>query len=165
MSLNTTAAPRALLIAALATPFLATQALAQSSSSQTTTVDEIIVTGTKTGDFGARSGIPALSHSANLSARWTVGPVEWRAAANHVGARKMIDGGAVILPDYTTVDLGAGVGFGDWCVAAAVTNVFDETFYYSDNLFVYSVGTEDRVLPGDPRTFSVRLTRSFGGPS
>ncbi|MDB5420283.1 MAG: ferrichrome-iron receptor, partial [Brevundimonas sp.] len=102
-------------------------------------------------------------HSATLSARWTAGPVEWRAAANYVGARKMINGGAVTLPDYTTVDLGAGVGFGAWRVDAAVTNVFDETFYYSDNLFVYSIGTEDSVLTGDPRTFSVRLTRRFVG--
>jgi len=81
MSLNTTTAPGALLIAALATPLVAAQALAQSPS-----------------------------------------------------------------PQATAVDLGTGIAFGAWRV-------------------VYSIGTEDRVLPGDPRTFSVRLTRSLGGPS
>lgn len=101
-------------------------------------------------------------HTATLAGRWTTGPVEWRAAARHVGERVMVNGGAVTLPAYTTADLGAGIDIGDWRLDAAVTNVFDETFYYSDNLFVYSIGTEDRVLPGDPRAFSLRLTRRLG---
>ena len=79
--------------------------------------------------------------------------------------RDTINGGGVTLPDYATVELGAGVEFGAWRMDAAVTNVFDETFCYSDNLFVYSIGTEDRVLPGDPRTFSIRLSLRFEGLS
>ena len=104
-------------------------------------------------------------HTATASTRVTLGPVELRAAANYVGARKMVNGGAITLPGYVTFDLGAGTSFGPWRLDAALTNVFDETYYYSDNLFVYSIGTEDRVLPGDPRTFSLRVSYSFGsGP-
>ncbi len=104
-------------------------------------------------------------HSATLSSRWTLGPVELRAGANYVSERKMVNGGAVTLPAYSTFDLGAGADFGPWRIDAALTNVTDETYYYSDNLFVFSIGTEDRVLPGDPRTLSVRVSRSFGGGS
>lgn len=101
-------------------------------------------------------------HSATLSTRFTLGPIEWRAAANYVGERKMINGGAVTLPDYTTFDLGAGYTFSNWRLDASLTNVFDETYYFSDNASRYSLGTEDRVFPGDPRTFSLRIARSFG---
>ena len=73
----------------------------------------------------------------------------------------MINGGAVTLGDYTTVDIGASVGVDDWRLDAALTNVFDETYYFSDNASRYSLGTEDRVFPGDPRTFSVRVSRQF----
>lgn len=74
----------------------------------------------------------------------------------------MINGGAVTLPDYTTFDLGAGYAFNNWRLDASLTNVFDETYYFSDNASRYSLGTEDRVFPGDPRTFSLRIARSFG---
>jgi outer membrane receptor protein involved in Fe transport len=53
--------------------------------------------------------------------------------------------------------------FGPVRINAALTNVFDKTYYYTDNLSRYSIGTEDRVLPGEPRTFSVRLSYNFGG--
>jgi TonB-dependent siderophore receptor len=94
--------------------------------------------------------------------RVAVGQVEIRAAGNYVGARKMINGGTVTLPDYVTFDLGAGVELGQVRLDAVVTNLFDETYYYSDNLSRYSLGTEDRVLPGEPRTFSLRVSYNFG---
>jgi outer membrane receptor protein involved in Fe transport len=75
----------------------------------------------------------------------------------------MINGGAVTLPSYTTFDLGAGGAIGPVRIDAVLTNVFDKTYYYSDNLSRYSLGTEDRVLLGEPRSFSVRISRSFGG--
>jgi iron complex outermembrane receptor protein len=102
-------------------------------------------------------------HSATASTRVTFGRVELRAGANYVGSRKMVNGGAVTLPDYMTFDLGVGTSIGRWRLDAALTNVFDKVYYFSDNLFVYSIGTEDRVLPGDPRTFSLRVSHSFGG--
>ncbi len=100
-------------------------------------------------------------HSATLSSRYWIGPVELRAAANYVGSREMLNGGSVTLPDYLTFDFGAGTSFGPWRLDAVLTNAFNKTYYYSDNLHVYSIGTEDRVLPGDPRMFSLRVGYSF----
>jgi len=77
----------------------------------------------------------------------------------------MINGGAVTLPSYATFDLGAGGNYGPVRIDAVLTNVFDEIYYYSDNLSRYSLGTEDRVFPGEPRTFSVRARYSFGSHS
>ena len=51
---------------------------------------------------------------------------------------------------------------GRWRFDATLNNVFDNLLS-PGHLFVYSIGTEDRVLPGDPRTFSVRVSYSFGG--
>ena len=117
---------------------------------------------TTPGMLGARLA-ETPKHSATASTRVMIGRVELRASANYVGARKMVNGGAVTLPDYLTFDLGAGIELGPVRIDAALTNVFDKMYYYSDNLFVYSIGTEDRVLPGDPRTFSIRVTYNFGG--
>ena len=101
-------------------------------------------------------------NTVTAATRVTLGRFEVRAAANYVGARRMINGGAITLPDYTTFDLGAGTDLGPWRLDAALTNVFDETYYFSDNLSRYSLGTEDRVLPGEPRTFSLRARYRFG---
>lgn len=97
------------------------------------------------------------------STRVALGPFEWRAAANYVGDRKMINGGAVTLPHYFVVDLGLGYRVGAWRLDAALSNLLDETYYFSDNASRYSLGTEDRVLPGEPRTFSLRASYNFGG--
>lgn len=102
-------------------------------------------------------------HALTGATRLAIGRVELRAAANYVGARKMINGGAVTLPDYFTFDLGAGTQFGPFRIDAVVTNAGDEIYYYSDNLSRFSLGTEDRVLPGEPRTFSLRVAYRFGG--
>jgi iron complex outermembrane receptor protein len=119
----------------------------------------------------AKSSDPALvgtrlaetpDNTVTAATRVTVGRIELRAAANFVGARKMINGGSVTLPRYHTFDLGAGAEIGAIRVDAALTNVFDEVYYFSDNLSRYSLGTEDRVLPGEPRTFSLRVAYRFG---
>ncbi|WP_058835783.1 TonB-dependent siderophore receptor [Luteimonas abyssi] len=120
----------------------------------------------------ARSSDPAMigarlaetpRHGATATARWTLDRVDLHAAGRHVGERHMINGGTVVLPGYTVFDIGVGADFGAWRGDAALTNLFDRVYYYSDNLFVYSIGTEDRVLPGDPRTLGVRLRYRFGG--
>jgi TonB-dependent siderophore receptor len=103
-------------------------------------------------------------HTLVAATRVTLGKFEFRAAGNHVGARKMINGGTVTLPAYETFDLGFGTEIGSVRIDATLTNVFDKTYYFSDNLSRYSLGTEDRVLPGEPRTLSIRVSRSFGGP-
>ncbi|MEQ1780158.1 MAG: TonB-dependent receptor [Hyphomonadaceae bacterium] len=102
-------------------------------------------------------------NAASFSARTKLGAIDLRASANYVGSRKMVNGGSVTLPEYTTVDLGAGMDFDTWRVDAVLSNVFDETYYFSDNASRFSLNTEDRVFPGDPRTFSIRLSHKFGG--
>lgn len=48
-------------------------------------------------------------------------------------------------------------------IEAPLTNFLDWTYDLSDNLSRYSLGTEDRVLPGERRTLSVRIAYRFGG--
>ena len=102
-------------------------------------------------------------NTVTAATRVAIGRVELRAAANYVGARKIINGGPVTLPDYETFDIGAGTELGPVRIDASLTNLFDKTYYFSDNLSRYSLGTEDRVLPGEPRTLSVRAAYRFGG--
>jgi len=97
-----------------------------------------------------------------VASRVRLGAVDLRAGVNYAGARKVLNGGAVTLPDYATLDLGASTGFGAFRIDAALTNVFDQTYYYSDNVSRYSLGTDNRVLPGQPRSFSVRVGYRFG---
>ncbi len=125
-------------------------------------LDGIVARSTDPTLVGARLA-ETPENSVTVSTRVTVGKVELRAAANYVSARRMLNGGSVTLPGYTTFDVGAGAHLGSVRLDAIVINAFDKTYYYSDNLFVYSIGTDNRVLPGMPRTFSLRATYGFGG--
>ncbi len=102
-------------------------------------------------------------NSATASTRVMLGPVELRAGANYVGSRKMINGGSVTLPDYLIFDLGLGAAYGPLRFDAALTNLGNTTYYYSDNASVYSAGGQNAVYPGSPRTFSLRVSYAFGG--
>jgi iron complex outermembrane recepter protein len=102
-------------------------------------------------------------HAATASTRVTFGAVELRAGAHYVGSRKLVNGGAVTLPHYLIFDLGVGAAFGALRLDAALTNVGNKTYYYSDNGSVFSIGGENFVYAGTPRTFSLRVAYSFGG--
>ena len=125
-------------------------------------LDGVVAHSTDPALVGARLA-ETPENSLTMSTRVTVGKVELRAAANYVSARKMLNGGTVTLPGYTTFDFGAGARVGSVRLDATLINVFDKTYYYSDNLFVYSIGTDNRVLPGTPRTLSLRAAYGFGG--
>ncbi|HYI41982.1 MAG TPA: TonB-dependent siderophore receptor [Allosphingosinicella sp.] len=124
-------------------------------------LDGVVSRTTTPGLLGARLA-ETPEHSVTAATRVTLGKVELRAAAYYVGARKVINGGAVTLPDFATVDVGAGTQIGPFRIDAALTNLFDQVYYYSDNASRFSLGTEDRVLPGEPRTLSLRLAYNFG---
>lgn len=122
----------------------------------------------------SKSSTPALvgariaetpANTVTGSTRVTIGRVELRAFGNYVGPRKVINGGTVTLPDYLTFDVGLGTAIGPVRIDATLTNIFDKTYYYSDNASRFSIGTEDRVFPGEPRTLSVRVAYRFGGTS
>ena len=105
--------------------------------------------------LGARLG-DTPEHTATASTRVTIGPVELRGGAYYVGARKLVNGSAVTLPDYLTFDLGLGTDVGPVRVDAALTNVADKVYYTAN-------GGANFVYPGDPRTLSVRVAYSFRG--
>lgn len=75
----------------------------------------------------------------------------------------MVNGGTITPPDYVIFDIGAGTRYGPWRLDAVLTNVFNKTYYYSDNGSVFSVSGENAVYPGAPRTFSLRAAYDFGG--
>ena len=81
-------------------------------------------------------------------------PVTLRGGINHITNRVLVDGSDVILPSYTLADIGVGVDLKPVRIDATLSNLFDErTFTASGNGFA--------VYPGEPRTFSVRLSVGF----
>jgi iron complex outermembrane receptor protein len=95
-------------------------------------------------------------HSATAATRIALGPVELRGGAYFVGQRRLVNGGAVVLDDYTLFDLGLGTVIGPVRIDAALTNVADTTYYTAN-------GGANFVYPGDPRTLSVRIGYALGG--
>lgn len=95
-------------------------------------------------------------HTATAATRIALGPVELRGGAYFVGQRRLVNGGAVVLEDYTLFDLGLGTNIGAMRIDAALTNVADATYYTAN-------GGANFVYPGDPRMLSVRLGYALGG--
>ncbi|MFD1033289.1 TonB-dependent receptor [Sphingomonas hankookensis] len=95
-------------------------------------------------------------HTATAATRIALGPVELRGGAYFVGQRRLVNGSAVVLDDYTLFDLGLGTSIGAVRIDAALTNVADATYYTAN-------GGANFVYPGDPRTLSVRLGYALGG--
>ncbi|WP_199554466.1 TonB-dependent receptor [Sandaracinobacteroides hominis] len=93
-------------------------------------------------------------NTATFSTRVTVGPVELRGGAYYVGERALVNGSRIILDDYLLFDLGAGARFGKVSIDAALTNLFDKTYYTAN-------GGANFVYPGDPRMLSVRVGYRF----
>ncbi|WP_439817461.1 TonB-dependent receptor [Zavarzinia sp. CC-PAN008] len=122
--------------------------------------DGTITESTDAAMIGRRIG-ETPEHRLTLATRASFDWLDLRAALNYVGDRRILDGSAVTLPDYVTVDIGAGAEFGALRLDAVLSNLFDEVYYYSDNAFVYAILTDDRVLPGEPRAFSLRATYRF----
>ncbi|NWG55057.1 MAG: TonB-dependent receptor [Hydrogenophilaceae bacterium] len=123
------------------------------------------ITKSNNGNEGQRlADTPA--HQANVFLRYAVPntPLELRLGANHVGERQFSNAAVdvyngtlasdVTLPDYVTVDLGAGLVFGEVRFDLAFINVFDETYYTREF-------NDFSVLPGEPEQASLRISRRF----
>lgn len=95
-------------------------------------------------------------HTATAATRIALGPVELRGGAYFVGQRRLVNGSAVVLDDYTLFDLGLGTNIGAVRIDAALTNVADATYYTAN-------GGANFVYPGGPRMLSVRLGYALGG--
>ncbi|HTU45397.1 MAG TPA: TonB-dependent receptor [Bryobacteraceae bacterium] len=92
-------------------------------------------------------------------------PIQIRGGLNFVGSRAFLDtanviegpnllGNNVILPQYTTVDLGAAYTFGRARLDLNVRNIANRVYYLKD------FGSFD-VIPGTPREVSLRMTYRF----
>lgn len=107
------------------------------------------------GDQGKRLGdVP--EHSITLHTDVTVPGTELtlRAGLNHVSDRVLVNGSDVELPAYTLVDLGAGYDFGAFRVDVTLRNLLDERYFTAS-------GNSFAVMPGDPRTVSLRFGVDF----
>ncbi len=106
-------------------------------------------------------------NQANLFVRYDLPelPIQLRAGVNYVGDRPFSDkagitifpglvSSSVILPAYTTLDLGATYDFGKVRLDLAITNVTDETYYTREF-------SDFSVFPGEPTQASLRLTADF----
>ena len=95
-------------------------------------------------------------HSVTLHTNVTVPGTQLtlRGGLNHLSSRVLVNGSDVELPAYTLVDLGAGYDFGVFRADLILRNVLDERYFTAS-------GNAFAVMPGDPRTVSLRLGVNF----
>ncbi len=113
------------------------------------------VTRSNDGIAGKRIGdLPQDSFTARTNVTLPGTPVTVRAGINHVTNRVLVDGSDVVLPSYTLADVGVGVDLKPFRIDATISNLFDERYFTAS-------GNSFAVYPGEPRTFSVRLSVGF----
>lgn len=113
------------------------------------------VTRSNDGIAGKRIGdLPRHSFTARTSMTVPGTPLTLRGGVNHVTARALVDGSDVTLPAYTLADIGMGLALKPFRIDATLSNLFDERYFTAS-------GNGFAVYPGDPRTFSVRVSVGF----
>lgn len=113
------------------------------------------VTRSNDGIVGKRIGdLPEHSFTARTSVSIPGTPLTLRGGINHITNRVLVDGSDVILPAYTLADIGVGVDLKPFRIDATLSNLFDERYFTAS-------GNGFAVYPGEPRTFSVRLSVGF----
>lgn len=113
------------------------------------------VTRSNDGTAGKRIGdLPRHSFTARTSVAVPGTPLTVRGGANHVTSRALVDGSDTTLPAYTLADIGLGLALKPFRIDATLSNLFDERYFTAS-------GNGFAVYPGDPRTFSVRVSVGF----
>jgi iron complex outermembrane receptor protein len=113
------------------------------------------VTRSNDGIAGKRIGdLPRNSFTARTSVAIPGTPLTLRGGVNHVTSRAIVDGSDTTLPAYTLADIGLGLARGPFRIDATLSNLFDERYFTAS-------GNGFAVYPGDPRTFSVRVSVGF----
>lgn len=113
------------------------------------------ITRSNDGDQGLPLGdVPKHTVTARTSITIPGTALTLRGGVNHIGSRLLVNGSAVRLPAYTIADIGAGYRFGAVTIDATVSNLFDKIYYTAS-------GNAFAVMPGDPRSFSLRLGVNF----
>ena len=113
------------------------------------------VTRSNDGIAGKRIGdLPRHSLTARTSVMLPGTPLTLRGGVNHVTGRALVDGSDTTLPAYTLADIGVGLALKAFRIDATLSNLFDERYFTAS-------GNGFAVYPGDPRTFSVRMSVGF----
>ena len=113
------------------------------------------VTRSNDGIVGKRIGdLPEHSFTARTNVTIPGTPLTLRGGLNHITNRVLVDGSDVILPAYTLADIGVGIDLKPLRIDATLSNLFDERYFTAS-------GNGFAVYPGEPRTFSVRLSVGF----
>lgn len=113
------------------------------------------VTRSNDGIVGKRIGdLPEHSFIARTNLTIPGTPLTLRGGVNHITNRVLVDGSDVLLPAYTLADIGVGVDLKPVRIDATLSNLFDERYFTAS-------GNGFAVYPGEPRTFSVRLSVGF----
>ncbi len=106
------------------------------------------------GDQGARIGdLP--EHNAKLDIRYQLND-NWnlRAGSSYISDRLLTNASNYELDAYQLINASIGYQQQDWSATLFLNNLLDEEYYSaSGNRFV--------VIPGDPRSFSFRLNKSW----
>lgn len=113
------------------------------------------ITRSNDGDEGLPLGdVPKHTVTARTSIAIPDTALTLRGGINHISSRLLVNGSSVRLPAYTIADIGAGYRLGAVTIDATVNNLLDKTYYTAS-------GNSFAVIPGDPRTFSLRLGVNF----
>lgn len=114
------------------------------------------ITKSNDGDQGRRIGdVPAHTVTARTAITVPGTALTLRGGVNHVSNRLLVNGSNVRLSGYTIADIGAGYRFDSRVTLdATVSNLFDKGYYTAS-------GNSFAVIPGDPRTVSLRLGVGF----
>ncbi len=113
------------------------------------------VTRSNDGIAGKRiADLPRHSLTARTSVALPGTPITLRGGVNHVTSRALVDGSDVTLPAYTLANIGVGLALKPFRIDATLSNLFDERYFTAS-------GNAFAVYPGDPRTFSVRVSVGF----
>lgn len=107
------------------------------------------------GDQGKRIGdVPEHSFTLHSDLAIPGTMLTLRGGLNRVSNRALVNGSDVVLPAYTLVDIGAGYELRPFRLDLTLRNLFDERYFTAS-------GNSFAVLPGDPRTVSLRLGVNF----
>lgn len=113
------------------------------------------ITRSNDGDEGLRIGdVPQHNFNARVSLQIPGTALSLRAGAVYVSERALVNGSDIDLPSYVLADFGASYRFKDVWIDAYVANLFDEEYFTAS-------GNRFNVLPGDPRTFGMRVGMSW----
>jgi iron complex outermembrane receptor protein len=113
------------------------------------------VTRSNDGIEGKRIGdLPRGSLTVRTSVALPGTPLSLRGGVNHVTGRALVDGSDTTLPAYTLADIGVGLALKPFRIDATLSNLLDERYFTAS-------GNGFAVYPGDPRTFSVRVSVGF----